>query len=50
MIKFIMAFQLMFFLIAGTQIIHHGRECAKVEATNAVYISLPMKALSEIRV
>ncbi len=50
MVRFIMAFQLIFFFVAGTQIIQHERECAKNEAISMMLISMPPSVLSEVRI
>lgn len=48
--KAILVFQLAFFLFAGTLIIHHEVQCARVQAVSEVIMALPIQALGEIKV
>ena len=50
MVRFIMAFQLIFFFMIGTQVVQRERECARVEGISAVLISMPIQALTEVRI
>lgn len=50
MIKFILAFELMFFFVAGTQIVHYEVACARVAATTEVLLSIPVSALTQVSI
>lgn len=50
MIRFIMAIELMCFVLAGAVLGHQNAELAEIKATMAIYRQLSLKELGEVKV
>lgn len=45
--KYVLLLQLLFFFLAGTQIVLHEKKVARTEAYSEILITLPMQELGE---
>lgn len=50
MIRLIMISEVVFFLLAGMQIVSHERQCARIDAVSEIFITMPLSSLSDVSI